>query len=177
MAATRQLGVISLSLGILFYLSGCTETPDDETKEFVKEAKAITPSKIEPLPQFVAYVPAAYYGIGLRSPFEPASTLVSKPNATVYPEQTHPIARPRELLEAYMLDALKMVGTLERNGEYTALLKDANGIIHQVKVGNYVGQNLGKIEVITENEIEVKESVPVHQGGWISRNVLIRFSK
>src|SRR5262249_7526860 len=74
--------------------------------------------------------------------------------------------RSREALESFPLDSLQMVGTIEREGVFFALLKNAAGNIYRASVGNYVGQNSGKIEKINATEITVKEWLSNGKGGW-----------
>jgi len=74
--------------------------------------------------------------------------------------------RPREALEAFPLDSLQMVGTIERDGIFFALLKNTSDNIYRVSVGNYVGQNSGKIEKINAIEIGIKEWLSNGKGGW-----------
>ena len=76
--------------------------------------------------------------------------------------------RRKEPLEAFPLDAVKMVGTLQRAGLSYALLQ-IDKTVYQAKVGNYVGQNFGMITNITESEIEIKEVVQDATGDWVER--------
>jgi len=46
----------------------------------------------------------------------------------------------REALEAYPLDALHMVGTVERDGKRWALVKTPDNSVHRVARGNRVGE-------------------------------------
>ena len=52
---------------------------------------------------------------------------------------------PREYLERYELDTLSMVGTFSNEESYWALVRDPEGVIHRVPVGNYIGKNHGKV--------------------------------
>ncbi|VZQ78730.1 Uncharacterised protein [Escherichia coli] len=78
------------------------------------------------------------------------------------------MARRKEPLEAFPLDAMSMVGSLNKSGMPTALLKVDN-LIYQVRVGNYLGQNYGKITRITETAIQLREIVQDATGDWIER--------
>ena len=84
--------------------------------------------------------------------------------------------RRRESLEAFPLDSLRMVGTLERSENHFALIQDATGLIHRVQSGNYIGQNYGKITGIAEDKIEVLEIVPDGLGGWMDRDAALDLS-
>ena len=78
------------------------------------------------------------------------------------------INRRKEPLEAYPLDSMSMVGSVAKHGQPYALLKVDN-LLYQVKVGDYLGQNYGKITKITETEISLREIVQDAAGEWIER--------
>ncbi len=76
--------------------------------------------------------------------------------------------RRREPLEAYPLETLKMVGMMMMNGKPVALVQ-ADRTVHQVKAGNYLGQNFGVVTKITENDLTLKELVEDANGDWVER--------
>ncbi|MNV66463.1 Pilus assembly protein, PilP [compost metagenome] len=78
------------------------------------------------------------------------------------------MARRKEPLESYPLDVMAMVGSLDKKGAPTALLKVDN-LLYQVRLGNYIGQNYGKITRINENSIQLREIVQDATGDWIER--------
>ncbi len=78
------------------------------------------------------------------------------------------INRRREPLEAYPLDSMTMVGSVTRTGRPYALLKVDN-LLYQVKAGDYLGQNYGKITKISETDVALREIVQDAAGEWIER--------
>ncbi len=62
-----------------------------------------------------------------------------------------------------------MVGTLGLGADMRALMKDPDGVIHQVRADNYIGQNYGRITAIFEDHIEMVELIPNGVGGWIEK--------
>ena len=78
------------------------------------------------------------------------------------------LARRKEPLESYPLDAMTMVGSLRREGAPVALVRIDN-LLHQVRVGNYLGQNYGKVTKIDETEVSLREIVQDGGGDWIER--------
>ncbi len=78
------------------------------------------------------------------------------------------INRRREPLEAYPLDSMMMVGSVTRTGRPYALLKVDN-LLYQVKAGDYLGQNYGKITKISETDVALREIVQDAAGEWIER--------
>jgi type IV pilus assembly protein PilP len=68
-------------------------------------------------------------------------------------------------LEAYPLEALKMVGVLQQKGIFGLVKTPDNNLFH-VKAGNYLGQNFGRITAVSENSIKLKEIVQDSNGNW-----------
>ena len=62
-----------------------------------------------------------------------------------------------------------MVGSLNKSGAPTALVKVDN-LIYQVKVGDYLGQNYGKVIRITESSIQLREIAQDATGDWMERS-------
>jgi type IV pilus assembly protein PilP len=86
------------------------------------------------------------------------------------------INRRKEPLEAYPLDAIAMVGSLQRGGAQTALLK-ADNLLYQARLGNYVGQNFGRITKITETEVVLREIAQDAAGEWVERNSTLQLQE
>ena len=74
--------------------------------------------------------------------------------------------RRKEALESFELEKLKMVGTLEQNSVFYALIKAPDNSLHRVKVGNHLGVNYGTIVAISASEVNVKEIVEDSAGDW-----------
>jgi type IV pilus assembly protein PilP len=146
-------------------LSGCAPKVEEEVVRFVKETKEKKSKYMSKIPKFPEIVSFQYKAFEFRDPFVPYSTPIAETNVSLY--QGGPdLNRPREALEAFPLDSLQMVGTIERDGIFFALLKNTSGNMYRVNVGNYVGQNSGKIEKINATEIAVKEWLSNGKGGW-----------
>jgi Tfp pilus assembly protein PilP len=76
--------------------------------------------------------------------------------------------RRKEPLEAYPLDSMAMVGSVARGAQPFALLRVDN-LLYQVKVGDYLGQNYGRMTRIAETEVSLREIVQDAAGEWIER--------
>ena len=76
--------------------------------------------------------------------------------------------RPKEVLEAFPLENISMVGMMKQKTAFFGIVK-AETNLHRVKVGNYMGQSFGIITSITETEITLKELVQDGGGDWIER--------
>lgn len=166
----------SIILGLIL-LMACSEGPDEAVKIFIEKTKKRTSKDIPPLTDFPTYEPLLYSAKNLRDPFEPASTLSERPSVTMREGPSPNLNRTPEALESYHLDSLLMVGTLSRNQEVFALIKDSAGIIHRVKLGNYMGHNFGCVEKISDSEIHLQEWMFDATRGWRTREVVMRLLK
>ena len=84
--------------------------------------------------------------------------------------------RRREPLEAFPLDALKMVGTLRKTGLGYALIQ-VDKTVYQAKVGNYIGQNFGMITRVSDTAVELKEIVQDASGEWTERKAQLELQE
>lgn len=165
------LGAVCVAL----MLAGCGDRMQD-LKQYVAQVKARKGGTIPPLPQIKPFETYVYDDSALRSPFVPL--LQSFANASGRGGATsgvHPdFNRPRQYLEQFPLDSLKMVGTLTLNDTLYALVRDGDGIVHRVTVGNYMGQNYGKILSISQAGLVLREIIPDGQGGWMERTTTVQ---
>ena len=154
-------------------LSGCSGNGEfDDLQAYVAEVNARPKGRIEPLPEFKPYESFQYSAAGLRSPFTaPVEIKLIKYQQERAKSNIKPdLQRPKEYLESFSVDAISMVGTLAiQENEVWALLDDAQGGVHRVKVGNYVGRNHGRIISINPGSVDLIEIVPDGHGGWLER--------
>ncbi len=78
-----------------------------------------------------------------------------------------------EELEQFELDSLRMVGTIDNESNNWAIVLDPNGVVHRVKVGNYIGGNIGKIINIFEDRIDLREIMQDSGGRWEEREAAL----
>ncbi|MEZ5542289.1 MAG: pilus assembly protein PilP [Pseudomonadota bacterium] len=172
---SRILALTAVAVAV----SGCSGDPTADLNEYAKKVKSQQVSRIEPLPEFRPYESFTYAATDLRDPFT-VPTFTNQ-QALALPTATNGIKpdfdRPREPLEEFPLDSLRMVGTLEQKETNWALINDTDGTIHRVQAGNYAGQNYGKITRVTEFEVELTEIVPDGIGGWMERQATIAISE
>ena len=143
----------------------------DDLDQYINEVKAKPGGRIEPLPEITPYEVFTYTADaeGFRSPFVPDA-----PQSTTSVSGTRPDRdRSREYLESFPLDTLGMVGTLDLGGTNYGLVRTADGLIHRVTPGNYMGQNDGRITTISESEISLVEIISDGIGGYIERDAAV----
>jgi type IV pilus assembly protein PilP len=144
--------------------AGCT--PAEDTHRWVAQEKARKGAPLQPLPVIKTFETFLYKDQDLRDPFglsaeEQEQTVANGP----HPDQN----RTREPLESFPLDGLKMSGTLGLAKGMEGLVRDPDGVVHRVHVGNYLGQNYGRVTAIAEDHIDLVELVPNGTGGWMER--------
>ena len=154
-------------------LAGCSNRMSD-LQQYAIEVEARKGGHIEPIPQIKPFEIYTYADQDQRSPFTPQLATNLTANNTgakgVSTTALHPdFTRSHEYLEQFPLDGLKMMGTLTVSGTLYGLVKDSDNILHRVVVGNYMGQNYGKIVSISDSDIKLREIVPDGQGGWVER--------
>ena len=84
--------------------------------------------------------------------------------------------RRKEPLEAYPTDGMTMVGSVTQRGLPVALLR-VDRLLYQVKLGDYLGQNFGKIMRISETEVVLREIVQDAAGEWIERTSTLKLQE
>jgi len=151
-------------------LAGCTQSVDD-LYAYIDQAKSAHVGSVQPIPQFKPYESFTYSAAELRDPFEAAINLEEEEDKDdlLSPDKS----RPRQPLESFPLDTLRMVGVLEQGDNLWGLIEDPKQVVHRVQVGNYMGQNEGAITGITEAEIFLVEIIPDGVGGYIERDASI----
>lgn len=154
-------------------LTGCAKDYSD-LEQYIAEVKARRGGRIEPLPQIKPYETFVYSASELRSPFEPAvdDRTAARPTSGIRPDRE----RPREFLEQYPLDTLRMVGTINIGGTRYALVRTSNGLINRVRPGNHMGQSEGRVVEISDAEIRLLEIVSDGLGGYIERPAAVALS-
>jgi len=157
--------LIFLSL-ISFLLAGCGGEEYQDLRDFVKNSGAGMRGKIEPPPEVKPYEYFAYNNdTNLPDPFKPRNPEKRSGGGINQPD----LNRPKEALEEFPLESLKMVGYLSRNKVGYAVIRATDGKLHRVKAGNYIGLNFGLIKEVTDTGIKVKEMVQDSAGDWSER--------
>jgi len=160
----RRTHATPLALAALLLTAGCTTglgTLEEDVAKILKRPGG----PIEPIPEIKTYEPFAYAAFDLRDPFS-APKLAQEGEGNGLRPDTE---RRKEPLELYPLDGLLMMGVIERKQRTLALIRSSDGTIHQVAVGNYAGQNYGRINSIQEDRVDLTEIIPDGAGGWIER--------
>ena len=163
-----------------FLLSGCGAS-DQELQAWMTEQRNQSRPKVDRIAEPTKFSPQPYTQEGSVEPFSNqklAQALKRDSNqATVNSTLITPeLARRKEPLEASPLDAVAMVGSLIKVGQPVALVRVDN-LLYQVRVGNYLGQNYGRITKVTETGLSLREIVQDATGEWIERTATLQLQE
>jgi type IV pilus assembly protein PilP len=146
------------------------------------EQRATTKPQVQPIPEPKKFTPENYALEGSTDPFSmvkltqalkrDAQQAGSASAALLTPE----LNRRKEPLEAFPLDSMTMVGSLIKQGQPVALVKVDN-LLYQVRPGNYLGQNYGRITKVGESEVVLRELVQDAAGEWVERTATLQLQE
>lgn len=156
---------------VVFSLAACG-SDDSEINTWIAEQRAQSRPKVVPISEPKKFIPVEYQGADSMDPFNSQKLTQALKRDSASPGNMAIIApemaRRKEALEMMPLDSMAMVGSMQKGGVPVALLRVDN-LLYQVKVGNYLGQNFGRIMKITETEVQLREVVQDSSGDWIER--------
>ncbi|GAB4398885.1 MAG: pilus assembly protein PilP [Rhodoferax sp.] len=161
-------------------LGACSQADDADLQQWMAEQKSQTRPRIKPIKEPKQFVPEPYAPGSDVDPFSNQKlTLALKKDSAQAVNDTllaPELARPKEYLEEFPLDSMVMVGRLERNGVPVGLITTGNKL-YQVRVGQHLGQNFGRITAITENQIVLREIAQDAVGEWIERTTTLQLQE
>lgn len=169
--------VAALCIGICGCLTACGQAPNGDLVQYVAQVKArqaslpVTPVETKKRETFRYRADSD----GIRDPFLGGVAVARTSGGNGGPRPDN--RRGRQALEQYPLDSLSLVGTLSGSNRIVALVRSPDGAVHQVKLGDYMGQNYGKVVAIDDQQIRLRELVPDGSGGWQKRPATISLVK
>ena len=160
----RSLAAMTVAL---LSLCGCGGEQFSDLRQFVKDSGEGLRGRVDPIPEVRQFEPFAYNAFDLPDPFKPRKTSAdARTGGGPHPD----LDRRKEALEAFSLETLQMVGTLEQKQVRFALIKTPDNNLYRVKSGNYVGQNFGVVTSISESVVTLKEVIQdSSSGSWTER--------
>ncbi|HEX7637455.1 MAG TPA: pilus assembly protein PilP [Burkholderiaceae bacterium] len=173
----KRLLSLGLAAAALAGLAACSDDNTELSDWMAQQHKEVKPN-VPPLFPPKKFNPQPYEGMTGVEPFGQQKLAVASgqtdehSNALLAAAKSH---APQEL-ESYPLDSMTMVGTLRQGGKSHALLL-VDGRLHDVKVGDWIGQNYGHITNITDTEITLHETVQDATGEWIDRTSTLQIQE
>jgi len=175
MSLKKSSSTFAVVLILMSTLITACSTRQDDLNRYIAEVKDRPATPIPPIPPVRTYTPYEYQGLTGRDPFRQSTSEGSDQVAHSGPA-TGPrpdLQRPREYLERYELDTLSMVGTFSKESSEWALIRDPDGVVHRIAVGNYIGKNHGKVNGISNDEVQLSEFIADGIGGWLVREASV----
>jgi type IV pilus assembly protein PilP len=163
---------------MLLVLTACGDNGVGELKVWMDQVKKETQVRVKPVAEPKLFVPVSYEHGSLIDPFDASKLMVVfarlkaandnglKPN----------FDRPKEALEGYPLEAMKMVGTFDNRKAFQALIQVGKAVF-PATLGAYIGQNFGKIVSITDSKIDIVETVQDATGEWTERKASLELQE
>jgi type IV pilus assembly protein PilP len=151
-------------------LAGCGDSDVREVRDWMEQVRRDTRPAVKPLPEPKDFIPYAYGTKEVVDPFSQNKLLgeLAKAAAVSNNPNQPDMQRPRELLESYPLDTMRMVGTMAKGGVSYALLQIDRSLF-QVRPGQRVGQNFGVVTRVSEDAVNIREVVQDAAGEWVER--------
>ena len=174
---TAGVGRGWLVLTALVMLASCS-AEHDELRAWMEQQRREAKPSVPPLQPPKRFDPQPYLAAQAVDPYSSQKLTVAlkqearQPNSLLSAEMN----RRKEPLESYPLDSMNMVGSVNKQGQPFALLRVDN-LLYQVKVGDYLGQNYGRITRIGETEITLREIVQDAAGEWIERPAALQLQE
>jgi type IV pilus assembly protein PilP len=153
-------------------LTGCLQPEKENLQQFVKTIQAKEKRPIAPIPEIKIHENFSYAAAELRDPFKATVVEVQRLVETAEGALDNGIRvdenRLKEALEAYELKDLRLVGVLEK-GRRSGMVLAPDGVVHLINVGNYIGENSGKVLTITDEALTLREIVPGEKFAFVER--------
>ena len=167
----RFLGFAALLTVTL--LAAC-EAENQELQVWMEQQRREVRPQVQALAVPKKFDPVPYANAQQIDPFSTQKLSVAIKQETRQPNSmlAAELNRRKEPLESFPIDSMSMVGSVSKAGKPFALLKVEN-LLYQVKLGDYLGQNYGRITRITETEVALREIVQDAAGEWTERPVTL----
>ncbi len=158
-------------------LAGCS-AEHEELREWMEQQRREAKPSISPIQPPKKFDPQPYTSAQAVEPFSQQKLTVALKQEARQPNSllSAQLNRRKEPLEAYPLDSMSMVGSVNKQGQPFALLR-VDALLYQVKVGDHLGQNYGRITKIDETEIAMREIVQDAAGEWIERPATLQLQE
>lgn len=172
--------LILLALIGLSSLQACSNENNESLAEWMRHERETIKPNVQPIPEPTKFEPYQYLSETLLEPFSNERLASILKSGQVTTNQSAlleaELGRRQEALEAFPLDAMAMVGTMNQKGGLIALVK-VGTLLYQVRIGQYLGQNYGRVLAINENELKLREIAQDAAGEWIERPAALQLQE
>lgn len=174
----RPVSALFAVIATTLVLGGCA-TDNSDLNEWMAETRRTSRVAVAKIPEPKRFAPFRYEASLDLDPFSNAKLQVALARYTernkggIKPD----LERRREPLENYPLDAIRMVGHMQRVSQGAVALVEVDKVVFQARSGQYIGQNFGRITSISETQIGIKEMVQDAAGDWVEREASLQLQE
>jgi type IV pilus assembly protein PilP len=171
----------NLALFLIIVLSGCSGESVSDVSDWVNAQKAIEPRATFVAPAPARFIPEPYNEATTPDPFSPQKLLlVLKREAAQSAVGSELVARElkrrKEPMEVYPLDTMSYTGMMVKDRQAVALVR-IDKKLFQVKAGDHIGTNFGKVLKVSDAEVVLREVVQDAAGDWIERKATLQLQE
>lgn len=173
----RQISSLT-SILFLCALAGCGRSEHEDIKQWMADSSRDLRGRVQQLPELKPFPIVSYDADKQLDPFSAGRLEPEKKEGDV---KQPDFERPREQLESFPLESLKFTGVISKEkGRSRYALIQADNVVYQVRVGNYLGQNFGRVVSITDAEVVLMETVQDPTGktnDWVERQTALQLQE
>ena len=156
---------------LLLMLSGC-KANQDSLEDFVVQVELKAKKEVEQRVPATEFSAATYQRRAFRPPFELPKEAIVQNQPLVKRGCWQPSARARSgKLEKYPLSKLRLKGVMGSGKSVFGLVQTPKGNVVNVKKGQFIGLNNGRVTKVTSQYVLINETLPDGLGCWHKRNV------
>ena len=158
-------------------LAGC-EGETQELQAWMEQQRREVRPRVQPLAAPKKFDPVPYGNAQLLDPFssQKLSVAIKQESRQTSSLLAAELNRRKEPLEAFSLDMMTMVGSISKANRPMALVR-VESLLYQVKAGDYIGQNYGRIVRVSETEVTLREIVQDSAGEWTERPATLQLQE
>lgn len=154
-------------------LAACGDGDHENIRQWMADNSKNLRGGIAKLPEIKPYEAVSYEVEALPNPFSPEKvenevrSQKAASNSILQPDFEAREIR-NSILEKFPLESLRMIGVFNINHQPMAVVQ-VEDKIKQVKTGDYVGQDFGKVTKINDTSIDIQEMIQDPAGDWSER--------
>lgn len=151
---------------MILLLTACSENHQPSgSKQSIQQLHLQAIKPLAAAPELHPFIIVAYQISVGRNPFQMPSFQSASGKA---PD----MAREKTALERFAISDLRMVGILASKHKRWALIKAPDGRLYKLAVGEYIGQDYGKVIGVDDNKLRIEQSV-IDDNHWQQHQVVL----
>jgi type IV pilus assembly protein PilP len=163
--------IVGLVVPVLV-LAACGAPEHSDLKQWMQDQASTMKGKVPPLPQIEPFPAVSYEGVALIPPFSTAKIISTEAVADKTAPDHNRLPQP---LERFPLEDLRVIGIIvEGNTPHALIQTPPPNKPKHVRIGEYLGQNFGRVISITRDTVMVRETTKDANGAWVPKETPLR---